>query len=586
MKPLVRFAQLSSHHQASLAALFEALDENGDGTHFFPHPLTATEADRLCNRAGLDEYIVLVEDGVVIGYGMLRGWDDGFDVPSLGFATHPGHRRKGVADAIMRELIQRAKARGALKLRLTVDANRHHVIDLISRHGFTFSPLEHDRLLGMLNLLPQEGRKRLRVGICAHGFTSWGGGVDLIVNHFRAMKAAEPNSSIYLLVPGAAPARFFGSKTSVRSAIKRAIKALIGQPRAMQSPYLDRATSVAEIIRQMAEIDPKLKVRYRASFGRLAAAASDLRLDAVYLAMALPEPRPSCALIGYVADYQHRHLPHLFSADDLAQRDKGFGKLIASSDVMVTTSRAVTEDMRRFTPEPLPELHGLPFSPNLNSEWLQEQPDVLATYAIEGPYFIVCNQFWMHKDHLTVFRALAEIATRRPDVSLVCTGYTSDYRDPTFFGKLQAEAAKLGLGSRLRILGHIPKRDQIELLKRAVSLIQATRFEGGPGGGSTSEAIALGQRVLISEIPINREIQDGDLRFFPPGDHVVLAQLMSEVLSEVPRSPDPDSLIDLSEVRLRRYGESIWVAIHAAVASREAALRVSGAPGGTRTHDL
>ena len=368
--------------------------------------------------------------------------------------------------------------------------------------------------------------------------------------------------------------------------IKRAIKALIGQPRAMQSPYLDRAASVAEIIRQMAEIDPKLKVRYRAGFGRLAAAASDLRLDAVYLAMALPEPRPSCALIGYVADYQHRHLPHLFSADDLAQRDKGFGKLIASSDVMVTTSRAVTEDMRRFTPEPLPELHGLPFSPHLNSEWLQEQPDVLATYAIEGPYFIVCNQFWMHKDHLTVFRALAEIATRRPDVSLVCTGYTSDYRDPTFFGKLQAEAAKLGLGSRLRILGHIPKRDQIELLKRAVSLIQATRFEGGPGGGSTSEAIALGQRVLISDIPINREIQDGDLRFFPTGDHVVLAQLMSEVLSEVPRSPDPDSLIDLNEVRLRRYGEAIWVAIHAAVASREAALRVSGAPGGTRTHDL
>ena len=585
MKPLVRFAQLSSHHQASLAALFEALDENGDGTHFFPHPLTATEADRLCNRVGLDEYIVLIEDGVVIGYGMLRGWDDGFDVPSLGFATHPGHRRKGVADAIVRELIQRAKARGALKLRLTVDANRHHVIDFISRHGFTFSPLEHDRLLGMLNLLPQEGRKRLRVGICAHGFTKWGGGVDLIVNHLRAMKAAEPNSSIYLLVPGAAPARFFGSKTSVRSAIKRAIKALIGQPRAMQSPHLDRATSVAEIIRQMAEIDPKLKVRYRAGFGRLAAAASDLRLDAVYLAMSPPEPRPSCALIGYVADYQHRHLPHLFSADNLEARDKRFGKLIASSDVMVTTSRAVTEDMRRFTPEPLPELHGLPFFPNLNSEWLQERPNVLSTYAIEGPYFIVCNQFWMHKDHLTVFRALAEIATRRPDVSLVCTGHTSDYRDPTFFGKLQAEAAKLGLGSRLRILGHIPKRDQIELLKHAVAVIQATHFEGTPGGQSAAEAVALGQRLLISEMPINREIEEGDVRFFPLGDHGALAHLMVEALDEAPSPRNAADLIARSETQLLRVGEAIWVAIRAAIAAREA-VRNGGAPGGTRTHDL
>jgi GNAT superfamily N-acetyltransferase len=586
MKRLVRFAQLSSHHQASLAALFEALVENGDGTHFFPHPLTATEADRLCNRAGLDEYIVLIEDGVVIGYGMLRGWDDGFDVPSLGFATHPQHRRKGVADAMVRELIQRAKVRGAMKLRLTVDANRHHVIDLTSRHGFTFSPLKHDRLLGMLNLLPEEGRKRPRVGIWVAGYVNWGGGIDLMVNHLRAMKAAEPDALISVLVQGPAPSVVTGFRRALRTATLRKIMKLAGRAR-RQSPVPSRHSErVSELIRQMRAIDHTLEVQFNCGPHDLAAVAELLRLDVLYMAITTPQPRPDCALIGYVADFQHRYLPHLFSTDELERRHKDYDALITASDIMISTSRATTEDMIRFNPNATSKVHELPYSPNLDPDWLQRRPSAISEYGIVEPYFIVCNQFWMHKDHLTVFRAMAEIAASHPEVTLVCTGHTIDYRDRQYFGRLMLESESLGIRQRLRVLGHIPKRDQIELLKRAVSLIQGTRFEGGPGGGATSEAIALGQRVLISEIPINREIQEGDLRFFPPGDHVALAQLMSDALSEVPRSPDPAYLTDLSEVRLRRYGESIWVAIHAAVASREAALRVSGAPGGTRTHDL
>ena len=135
---------------------------------------------------------------------------------------------------------------------------------------------------------------------------------------------------------------------------------------------------------------------------------------------------------------------------------------------MVMNAKVVAEDMRRFTPEPVPGLHVLPFSPNLNLQWLQDRPELLTSYGVAGPYFIICNQFWMHKDHLTAFRAMAEIVRSRPGVSLICTGGTTDYRDPSYFWKLTAEADELGLGSKLRFLGHIPKRDQIELLKHAL----------------------------------------------------------------------------------------------------------------------
>ena len=394
--------------------------------------------------------------------------------------------------------------------------------------------------------------------------------MDLVAYVTRSLKAARPRCRLTLLVPGAAPPKRKLTWKSFRYAIKDWVKALIGRPRLPQNPEITQNLQSDELIRRLRQIDPSLEVRYSAGLDDgLAQAAADLRLDAVYLAMRCPKSRPACALVGYVPDYQHRHLPHLFSTEERAQRDQVFGALIAVSDAMVMNARAVAEDMRRFTPGPLPELHVLPFSPNLDPEWLQDRPALRAAYAIDGPYFIVCNQFWMHKDHLTAFRALAELAKSRSDVSLICTGGTTDYRDPTYFGKLEAEATRLGLGSRLRFLGHIPKRDQIELLKHAVALVQPTLFEGGPGGGSTYEAVALGQRVLLSDLPVNLEVDGGDVRFFPKGDHVALAQLMKEALGEPARRGDSADLLAQSERSLLRNGEAIWNSIQDAISTRK-----------------
>ena len=409
-----------------------------------------------------------------------------------------------------------------------------------------------------------------RVGICADVLIGWAGGMDLVVYVARSMKAARPAGGLVLLVPGEAPVRAKLTWKLFRYAVKDAVTALLRRRRLKQYPYETRSQAITELIGRMREVYPAIEVRYSAGLDDgLAQAAADLRLDVIYLAMRLPKPRPDCALVGYVPDYQHRHLPHLFSSKELAERDEVFGRLVAGSDAMAMNAKVVAEDMRRFTPEPVPGLHVLPFSPNLNLQWLQDRPELLTSYGVAGPYFIICNQFWMHKDHLTAFRAMAEIVRSRPGVSLICTGGTTDYRDPTYFGKLKSEAAKLGLESQLRFLGHIPKRDQIELLKHAVALVQPTLFEGGPGGGSTYEAVALGQRVLLSDLPVNLEVDGGDVRFFPCGDYLALARLMTTVLDEAPKQRDPAALSANSEARLRRNGEAIWASIDSAITARK-----------------
>jgi ribosomal protein S18 acetylase RimI-like enzyme len=149
---MVRLENLVPRHEAGLNDLFCALSANGDGNLFYPHPLTPEEARRLCSYAGLDQYFVATVNGRILGYGMLRGWDEGYAIPSLGLATHPDARSQGLGEFLMRGLIQQARNRRASQLRLTVDASRGGFINFFVRHGFVFSPFKPGRLLGMLDL--------------------------------------------------------------------------------------------------------------------------------------------------------------------------------------------------------------------------------------------------------------------------------------------------------------------------------------------------------------------------------------------------------------------------------------------------
>src|SRR5205823_2006359 len=83
--------------EGGLAAFFEALRANGDERTFHPHPLTRDEARRRCHYRGKDLYYVATDGARVLGYGMLRGWDEGYAVPSLGIAIAPGCRGVGLA---------------------------------------------------------------------------------------------------------------------------------------------------------------------------------------------------------------------------------------------------------------------------------------------------------------------------------------------------------------------------------------------------------------------------------------------------------------------------------------------------------
>jgi ribosomal-protein-alanine N-acetyltransferase len=132
---------------------FMALESSGSAATFHPHPFTAKEAQRIALYQGSDIYLVLLEGEVVLGYGMLRGWDEGYSVPSLGITIHPKFRGRGLSRVLLQSLHAAARQRGAQRVRLKVYPENKAAVRLYKSFGYAFEPqLECGQLLGYLSL--------------------------------------------------------------------------------------------------------------------------------------------------------------------------------------------------------------------------------------------------------------------------------------------------------------------------------------------------------------------------------------------------------------------------------------------------
>lgn len=133
-----------------LAELFSDLD----GSFFGPHAFTTEEAQRLAHHSGRDVYAILLSDGRPVAYGMLRGWDEGYLVPSLGIAVRREARGNGYGRLMMAHLHHEARARGVTQLRLRVHPNNFIAKRLYESLGYAYSGEERGELLMLVDLGP------------------------------------------------------------------------------------------------------------------------------------------------------------------------------------------------------------------------------------------------------------------------------------------------------------------------------------------------------------------------------------------------------------------------------------------------
>jgi ribosomal protein S18 acetylase RimI-like enzyme len=150
---------VAPEHADSLALLFDRLRQAGVEDFFHPHPLTAEEAHRRTKYSGQDFFCVMIQHDNVVGYGMLRGWDEGYPIPSLGIALDPKVTGRGYGRMLMNFLHETARKRGAAKVRLKVDPRNQPAIQLYRSLGYILEQQPDRQLIGFLDLASTDSGK-------------------------------------------------------------------------------------------------------------------------------------------------------------------------------------------------------------------------------------------------------------------------------------------------------------------------------------------------------------------------------------------------------------------------------------------
>jgi len=269
--------------------------------------------------------------------------------------------------------------------------------------------------------------------------------------------------------------------------------------------------------------------------------------------------------ISYIADFQHKYYHEYFSSEECLNRDIHYATIIRDAPAILVNSYSVYKDIYRFYPYACSRIFSLPFAAAPMANWFLPPPkDICQKYGIPKKFFIICNQFWKHKSHITAFEALHDLISRKGNneyCHIVCTGNTDDYRFPSYYKELKEKIEAIGIKDKVFFLGFIPKIDQIQLMKESIAVIQPTLFEGGPGGGSIYDAISLGVPAIISDIPVNREIDSELLRFFPVGSFKELSIAMEDFAKYPPQRRKAEDLIKEGRLRTSQLRQTILDAI-------------------------
>jgi glycosyltransferase involved in cell wall biosynthesis len=262
--------------------------------------------------------------------------------------------------------------------------------------------------------------------------------------------------------------------------------------------------------------------------------------------------------IGWIPDFQHLHLPEFFSPDERRHRDREFMELCVRCDRVIVSSECARADLRAFSPEHAQRAELLQFVASPAPLSLAAGlTDLQRLYGFVGPYFLLPNQFWAHKNHRVVLEALRSLKRRNLPLLVLATGSPEDYRNPEFFPSLMQSAVEFDVLDHFRVLGKIPYDHLVGLMQHATAFINPSRFEGW--STSVEEAKSMGKQVVLSDIPVHREQAPERCFFFPDDDPEGLAAAMLAAFHGFDERQDvsmQQAARDRFPDRQRQFGES------------------------------
>ena len=209
-----------------------------------------------------------------------------------------------------------------------------------------------------------------------------------------------------------------------------------------------------------------------------------------------------------IHDLQHRLQPEFseVSANGVWEaREYIFRNGIRNATMLLSESETGKEDILNFygeygvTPDRVKVLPLLPSITLQREISTADRQRVRQKYNLPDRYFFYPAQFWQHKNHVRIVKAMALLKEQHGiKLHILFSGYHSGEIREAVFKEVTDTAAKLQVQGQISYFGYVPDEDIAALYAEARALIMPTFF--GATNIPPLEAWALGCPVLTSDI--------------------------------------------------------------------------------------
>jgi glycosyltransferase involved in cell wall biosynthesis len=250
---------------------------------------------------------------------------------------------------------------------------------------------------------------------------------------------------------------------------------------------------------------------------------------------------PGSPVAATVWDLQHRDLPRNYGPLTRLYRRWAYDAVTKVADVIFAPTSVTAERIDAILPRGAEVRVVVPgvIEPAADVDILGARA-VLDGLGADRPFIYYPASWWPHKNHDTLFAAVRQLPE---EVGLVLSSGT-----PEAIGNAADLAARLGIGARVRHVGHVNAATVRGLYRLARAVAYPTAYEGF--GIPPIEAMAQGTPVVASDIPVLREVIGNAALFVDHREPTQLAAAIAELLDE---SPERDRVVRDGTARARLY---------------------------------
>ena len=279
-------------------------------------------------------------------------------------------------------------------------------------------------------------------------------------------------------------------------------------------------------------------------------------LDLVFEAATFFGWCPGCRVLPWFPDFQHRSLPELFTRAGWWRREFGFRVQAATRQHFVVSSEDAcrSAELHYLHPSRLSVVRFALPPPKASDE--ARVKETVARYRLPSSYFFMPNQFWRHKNHLLVIKALVLLAKLGHSPTVLASGSQSDFCHTGHVAKVRDAVSRAGQEIDFRMPGLLPREDIAPLLLGSTGLLNPSLYEGW--SSSVEEAKAAGVPMLLSDLEVHREQAEGQAVFFARHDPSSLADALRcfPDLDLVSRCHQREIALKQAESRIAEFANS------------------------------